>query len=94
MLFRSAKIEKWSRNPDRMVVGGILSSACYIPDAFPATLSLAWRHAGDFAGGVGSNALCGGDNCHRGAVVGSLLGATAPIPAELVNGLKLRDRVC
>ncbi|MFM7034010.1 MAG: ADP-ribosylglycohydrolase family protein [Planctomycetia bacterium] len=89
----AAKVETWSRHPDRMVVGGMLSSACYIPDAFPAALYLAWKHADDFAGGVGSNALCGGDNCHRGAVVGSLLGASRPIPHELVNGLVLRDRV-
>ncbi|MFM9059906.1 MAG: ADP-ribosylglycohydrolase family protein [Planctomycetaceae bacterium] len=73
--------------PDRAVVGGILSPACYIPDAFPAALYLAWRHAGDFAGGVLANARCGGDNCHRGAVVGSLLGATAPIPRPLRHGL-------
>ena len=68
-------------------------SACYIPDAFPAALFLAFRHAGDFAGGVISNALCGGDNCHRAAVVGSLLGATAPIPPGLLAGLLARDRV-
>jgi len=89
----AAKVEQWSRHPDRRVVGGILSSACYIPDAFPAALFLAYRHADDFAGGVVSNALCGGDNCHRGAVVGSLLGAAAPIPAELVNGLRAGGRV-
>lgn len=89
----AAKIEKWSRNPDRRVVGGLLSSACYIPDAFPAALYLAWKHAGDFAGGVGSNALCGGDSCHRGAVVGSLLGAASPIPHDLVIGLVSHDRV-
>jgi ADP-ribosyl-[dinitrogen reductase] hydrolase len=89
----AAKIEKWARNPDRHVVGGLLSSACYIPDAFPAALYLAWRHADDFAAGVVSNARCGGDNCHRGAVVGSLLGASTPIPHELVNGLDARDKV-
>ena len=89
----AAKIEKWSRNPDRMVVGGLLSSACYIPDAFPAALYLAWRYADDFAAGVLSNARCGGDNCHRGAVVGSLLGASTPIPHELVNGLITHDKV-
>ena len=89
----AAKIAKWSQHPDRMVVGGMLSSACYIPDAFPAALFLAYRHADDFAGGVVSNALCGGDNCHRGVVVGSLLGAGSRIPNEWVNGLVARDRV-
>jgi ADP-ribosylglycohydrolase len=75
------------------VVGGILSPACYIPDAFPAALFLAWRHAGDFAEGVSANARVGGDSCHRGAVVGSLLGASTPIPERFVEGLRARDRV-
>ena len=89
-----ARIAAWERRgpaaapcPDRAVVGGALSPACYIDEAFPAALYLAWRHAGDFAGGVRANALCGGDNCHRGAVVGALLGASAPIPPPLIENL-------
>jgi ADP-ribosylglycohydrolase len=74
-------------------VGSVLSSACYIEDAFPAALALAYRHAGDFAGGVFTNAQCGGDNCHRGAVVGALLGATAPIPGPLLAGLACGAKV-
>ncbi|MFM7107856.1 MAG: ADP-ribosylglycohydrolase family protein [Planctomycetaceae bacterium] len=96
-----AKVRAWEKAraagpatcPDRAVVGGILSPACYIPDAFPAALFLAWRHADDFAGGVLANARCGGDNCHRGAVVGSLLGAGAAIPAPLLEGLRERGRL-
>ena len=78
---------------DEVVVGRLLSSACYIPDAFPAALFLAWRHAGDFAAGVSANARVGGDNCHRGAVVGALLGASSPIPRGLVAGLRAHARV-
>lgn len=89
----AAKVREWDQHRDHAVVGGILSSACYIPDAFPAALFLAWRHAGDFAAGVCANARCGGDNCHRGAVVGSLLGAATPIPDRFVAGLASRDRV-
>ena len=74
--------------PDRAVVGGVLSPACYIDDAFPAALFLAWRHAGDVAAGLRANALCGGDNCHRAAVVGSLLAAASPIPHPLLAGLR------
>jgi ADP-ribosyl-[dinitrogen reductase] hydrolase len=74
--------------PDRAVVGGTLSPACYIDDAFPAALFLAWRHAGDVAAGLRANALCGGDNCHRAAVVGSLLAAASPIPHPLLAGLR------
>jgi ADP-ribosyl-[dinitrogen reductase] hydrolase len=88
-----AKVRRWEREPDHVVVGGLLSSACYIPDAFPAALYLAWRHAGDLAGGVAANARVGGDNCHRGAVVGSLLGASSSIPHGLLEGLTARGRI-
>jgi ADP-ribosyl-[dinitrogen reductase] hydrolase len=82
-----AKLGAWERLTDRQLVGGTLSSACYIDEAFPASLALAWRHADDFAGGVIANARCGGDNCHRGAVVGSLLGGVAAIPSDWLPGL-------
>ena len=92
----AAKVAAWEARaasgpppcPDRAVIGGMLSPACYIEDAFPAALFLAWRHAGDFAAGVRANALCGGDNCHRGVVVGSLLAAGSSIPHPLVAGLR------
>jgi ADP-ribosyl-[dinitrogen reductase] hydrolase len=95
----AAKVRAWQRAcdeagggcPERAVVGGMLSPACYIPDAFPAALFLAWRHAGDIAGGARANALCGGDNCHRGAVVGAVLGAAAPIPAAWLTALRAND---
>jgi len=89
----AAKLGAWEGLTDRQLVGGTLSTACYIEEAFPAALALAWRHAGDFAAGVFANAGCGGDNCHRGAVVGGLLGATAPIPDSLLAGLACRGRV-
>ncbi|MFM9026038.1 MAG: ADP-ribosylglycohydrolase family protein, partial [Planctomycetaceae bacterium] len=96
-----AKVRAWERAaatgpaacPDRAVVGGILSPACYIPDAFPAALYLAWRHAGDVGSGLLANARCGGDNCHRGAVVGPLLAATAPIPRPVLEGLSAAGRL-
>lgn len=84
----AAKLAAWNKLSDRQLVGGTLSSACYIDEAFPAALALAWRHAGDFTAGVVANARCGGDNCHRGAVVGSLLAAASPIPPRLLAGLE------
>jgi ADP-ribosylglycohydrolase len=89
----AAKLRGWEGLSDRQLVGGTLSSACYIDEAFPASLALAYRHAGDFAAGVFANARCGGDNCHRGAVVGSLLGASSAIPAPLVAGLRSGAKV-
>jgi ADP-ribosyl-[dinitrogen reductase] hydrolase len=81
------KTAKWSAMPDAEVVGRVLSPACYIDDAFPAALYLAWKYAGDFSGGVLANANVGGDNCHRGAVVGSLLGAANGVPEKWRAGL-------
>jgi len=84
----AAKLTAWEGLSDRQLVGGKLSSACYIDEAFPAALALAYRHAGEFGAGVVANARCGGDNCHRGAVVGSLLAAAAPIPAPMLAHLQ------
>lgn len=86
------KISKWQERPDSEVVGKILSPACYIQDAFPAALYLAWKYAGDFSGGIIANANVGGDNCHRGAVVGSLLGVAAGVPKKWVEGLVALNR--
>jgi len=41
----------------------------------PVSLYLAWKYHDDFDAAITANAMVGGDNCHRGAVVGSLLGA-------------------
>lgn len=88
-----AKTSDWDRYPDDVVIGRVLSPACYIPDAFPGGLFLAWRHASDFRRGVCSNAQVGGDNCYRGAVVGSLLACSAGIPQDLLDGLTVAPRV-
>ena len=57
------------------VVGGLYSPACYIEDSFPSVLYLAARYAHDFEGALIANTNAGGDNCHRGSVLGALLGA-------------------
>jgi len=84
------KVTQWSREPDEVVIGQRLSTACYIADAFAASLYLAWKYADDFEGGLVANTNLGGDNCHRGAVAGSLLGAAAGrsrIPAGFIDDL-------
>ena len=88
--FSKRKAENWSRDPDEVVIGRRVSPACYIADAFPASLYLAWKYAHDFEAGVIANTHVGGDNCHRGAVVGALLGVaagTAQIPARFLAGI-------
>ena len=67
--------EAWLDEDDLHVVGARFSAACYVEDAMPSSLYLAWKYEEEFAAGIIANTMCGGDNCHRGAVVGSLLAA-------------------
>ncbi len=67
------KVADWSREPDEVVIGHRLSPACYIRDAFAGSLYLAWKYADDFEKAAMANANLGGDNCHRGAVIGALI---------------------
>jgi ADP-ribosylglycohydrolase len=53
-------------------------------------LYLAWKYADDFEGGVTANANVGGDNCHRGVVLGALIGGAVGIskmPQRYVVGI-------
>ena len=86
----AAKCSTWNKEPDDVVIGRRLSPACYIPDAFPAALYLAWKYADDFGAGICANAQVGGDSCHRGAVVGALLGQANGVPAQWREGLVTR----
>jgi ADP-ribosyl-[dinitrogen reductase] hydrolase len=86
-----AKISRWIKEPDLMVIGQRLSPACYIPDAFPAALYLAWKYAEDFGGGICANAEVGGDSCHRGAVLGGILGLVKGVPDVWLKGLEVTE---
>lgn len=88
-----ADLEELRTFEDRLIVGLQLSSACYLPDSFTASLFLSWKHRRDFEQAVKANALCGGDNCHRGAVVGSILGALQGIPTQALSGLQVRNQL-
>ena len=72
------KSTAWARQEDRDIVGNKLSSACYIDQAFPAALYLAWKYHNDFDAAIIANAKVGGDNCHRAAVVGALVAVSQP----------------
>lgn len=83
-----SKAEKWTTQPDTHVVGQRFSPACYIAESMPASLYLSWKYHDDFDAGITANAMVGGDNCHRGSVVGSLLGAANGIPEKWLGGLE------
>jgi ADP-ribosyl-[dinitrogen reductase] hydrolase len=83
------KLEAWAARPDEEVIGGVLSPACYLEDSFPASLYLAWKYADDLEAALVVNANLGGDNCHRGIVVGALVGASGVrVPERWVEGLR------
>ena len=88
--FAERKAALWSKDPDLVVIGRHVSPACYIRESFPAALYLAWKYADDFEAAVVANTMVGGDNCHRGAVVGALVGAACGferLPQALREGL-------
>ncbi len=59
---------------DNDVVGNLFSSACYISDSWPSVLYLAYKYVSSTEAGLLSNTNLGGDNVHRGSVLGVLLG--------------------
>jgi ADP-ribosylglycohydrolase len=78
------KANSWLQQPDEKIIGQRFSPACYIAEAMPAALYLAWKYHDDFSAGIIANAMVGGDNCHRGAVIGSLLGMTCGVPEPFI----------
>jgi ADP-ribosylglycohydrolase len=59
---------------DRQVVGGLFSSACYISGSWPSVLYLAHKYRHQPRQGLLANTNLGGDNVHRGVVLGAILG--------------------
>lgn len=87
------KLKKWQSLDDRKVVGETLSTACYLPESFVASLFFAWKYESDFSSGILSNAKVGGDNCHRGVVAGSMLGIQNGVPNFWLSGLKMMNKL-
>lgn len=59
---------------DRDIVGGRFSTACYISDSWPSVLYLAYKYHDDLEKALLENTNAGGDNVHRGAILGALIG--------------------
>ena len=79
---------------DAEVVGGRYSLACYIDDSWPSVCWLAARHGQDPHKAQIINANLGGENAHRGAVLGSLSGLMSGKPSTaLVLQLHRQDDI-
>ncbi len=75
-------------HPDDESISRRLSTACSPEHGLPLLLALAWRHDFDLRASLLANVNIGGDNVHRGMVLGLLLGAICEeIPADLRKGL-------
>jgi ADP-ribosylglycohydrolase len=68
--------------PDNQVVGQIFSRACYISDSWPVVLYLACKYQNDPWQALRVNTNIGGDNVHRGIVLGTLLGLQSDVVAS------------
>ncbi len=73
--------QKWLKLRDEQVVGRRVSTACYVEDAVPAVVYLALKYGNNFRQALVANTNLGGDNAHRGAVLGALLGAASGVSA-------------
>jgi ADP-ribosylglycohydrolase len=82
---------KWLDESDNRVVGQRLSTACYVEDSVPSIIYLALKYPDDPEQALIVNTNLGGDNVHRGAVLGALLGAANGLeafPSRWVKGLR------
>jgi ADP-ribosylglycohydrolase len=82
---------KWLKQPDEVVVGHRFSTACYVEDSIPAVVYLALKYHHTPEAGLIANTNLGGDNAHRGAILGTLLGAAnglAAFPDRWIAGLR------
>ena len=78
---------------DATVVGGKYSLACYIDASWPVVLYLAHKYLEDPLTGLLRNTNLGGENCHRGAVLGSILGAANGCCLALFDQLLHADQI-
>ena len=70
------KLEKYLHKPvnDASVVGSKFSTACYITDSWPSVCYLAAKYYDTPGKALLINTNLGGENAHRGSVLGSLVG--------------------
>lgn len=75
---------------DKKTVYKTFGPACNIDQSMPVSAHFLLKYEKDFQAGVLGNANVGGENCHRGAAIGALLGAAngeKGIPQSLRDGL-------
>jgi len=84
---------------DLDVIGRKYSSACYITDSWPCMLYLATKYQPDVRTALLANTNAGGENAHRGAVLGSIVGlidGTTDIElfTQLAHRARIEEEIC
>jgi ADP-ribosylglycohydrolase len=89
------EIDKFcSQNSEEEIYNNLLSTACYPEHGVPLLLSTAWINDMKFDKSLFSDINAGGDNVHRGMILGLITGAAAGrIPESLKKGLKNYDEI-
>lgn len=77
--FSLAKLAAKNKS-DIEIVGREFSPACYISDAWPSVMYFAYRYAQDGKKALVANTNSGGDNVHRGFVLGTIMGLIEGTP--------------
>ncbi len=73
---------------DDEIIGKLFATACYPEHGVPLLLCLLQRNNAAFKASLLANANAGGDNVHRGMILGLLAGASnTEMPGELKSGL-------
>jgi ADP-ribosylglycohydrolase len=86
-LLEEAERKNWQ---DQDVIGPIFSPACYIEHSVPSALYLLAKYEIDAEHALIANTEAGGDNGHRGAILGAILGAaggTSVFPKRWIEQL-------
>jgi ADP-ribosylglycohydrolase len=79
---------------DLYVIGRTYSSACYITDSWPGLLYLAGKYRDDARAAMLANTNVGGENAHRGSVLGCIVSLiTADTADDLFDQLRHREAI-
>ena len=95
----SFDVEDFSRKyQEEEVTGTYLSTACYPEHGIPLLLYFAWKYSSDMEGALLANTNAGGDNVHRGMILGLIMGASgSSVSDKLIKGLadysSLKDEI-
>ena len=76
------------------ILGSVFTTGCYPEQSLPVLMYLLYKNKFDFKASVLANANAGGDNVHRGIILGLLAGAASDeIPADLKTDLVAYDSI-